>query len=230
MTKTLVKNYDAFIFLVTFGYYSKSKEDPTRLVYIQPRRIRSFQELRQYHSLGAALYNSRGAFYVNEILDTSQSDLSDESLDEMPNGQDDEESGNLHSTKVACTTAAYATATPMASATATATSTVTSSPTAEPTLTQIATDINDANDNANYDAGQIELVSDNSDNVVVVSDENIQSDSSDDVAPYVNKERVPVATSPTTNTDESDASTSSGASTTATSQYRVLFKMYKELM
>ena len=65
--------------VVTFGYYTRSRTNPTKLVYIQPKRIKSFDELRMYHSMGAALYNKEGAFFVNEILDTSISNSSDES-------------------------------------------------------------------------------------------------------------------------------------------------------
>ena len=66
---------------VTFGYYAKSKDDPTKIVYIQPKRIRSFEELTNFHKLGAALFNKEGAFYVNEILDI-QSELSDDDSDD----------------------------------------------------------------------------------------------------------------------------------------------------
>ena len=63
-----------------YGYYAESKQDPRRLVFIRPKRIRSFEELRTMHTLGAAMYNKEGAFFVNEILDNSDSEDSDDAL------------------------------------------------------------------------------------------------------------------------------------------------------
>ena len=154
---------------MTYGYYAESRDDPTKLVYIRPKRITSFEQLRHYDTIGAALFKKHGAFYVNEILDTSDTDISEsESTDGVLLGLDNMPNPIPRNFRRA--------------------------PRRMPTATVSQAPESDNADDEN-NAGQIEFVSDDSDNYVVVSDDNRQTDSSDKNETVIEPTRKPVAKS-----------------------------------